>query len=43
MKPPPTALPADNRAAWATAFEAAPLTKPPALRGVSDLQVQLRR
>ena len=26
-----------NRATWATAFEAAPLTKPPASRGVSDL------
>jgi hypothetical protein len=37
MKPPHTALLGDNRATWATAFEAAPLTKPPALRGVSDL------
>ena len=26
----------ENREAWVTAFEAAPLIKPPALRGVSD-------
>jgi hypothetical protein len=37
MKSARTAPPGDNRATWATAFEAAPLTKPPALRGVSDL------
>jgi hypothetical protein len=36
MKSARTAPPGDNRATWATAFEAAPLTKPPALRGVSD-------
>ena len=30
MKPPHTALRGDNRATWATAFEAAPLIKPPA-------------
>ena len=30
MKPPHSALPGDNRATWATAFEAAQLIKPPA-------------
>jgi hypothetical protein len=41
MKSARTAPPGDNRATWATAFEAAPLTKPPALRGVSDLRLKL--